>query len=89
MDKFFTTPDVTKQRIKVYLNEGKRFDLRGNEEFREISIEKNVSEKAEGSVRVRIGKTEVLVGVKMSVGEPYPDSANKGKLVRQDLSPLK
>jgi exosome complex component RRP42 len=89
MDKFFTTPDVTKQRIKVYLNEGKRFDLRGNEEFREISIEKNVSEKAEGSVRVRIGKTEVLVGVKMSVGEPYPDSANKGNLVTTaELLPL-
>ncbi len=89
MDKFFTTPDVTKERIKTYLNEGKRFDLRGHEDFRNITVEKEVSKKAEGSVRVRIGKTEVIVGVKMSVGEPYPDSANKGNLITTaELLPL-
>ncbi len=52
-------------------------------------IEKGVSKKAEGSVRVRLGKTEVIVGVKMAVGTPYPDSPNKGNLmVTAELLPL-
>lgn len=81
MDKYFTTPDVTKERIKDYLREEKRFDLRNLEEFRNLIVEKEVSKKAEGSVRVRLGNTEVIVGVKMAVGEPYPDSPNKGNLI--------
>jgi len=51
--------------------------------------EKNVSKKAEGSVRVRIGKTEVIVGVKMGVSEPYSDSPTKGNLmVTAEMLPL-
>lgn len=83
------TPNLTKNRIKEYLREGKRFDGRKPEEFREISIETGVSKNAEGSARVKIGKTEVLVGVKMAVAEPYPDSPNKGNLmVTAELIPL-
>ncbi|MEK0336939.1 MAG: exosome complex protein Rrp42, partial [Nitrosopumilus sp.] len=83
------TPDITGERIKEYLKEGKRFDGRKPEEFREISIETGISKNAEGSARVKIGKTEVLVGVKMNVGEPYPDSPDKGNLmVTAELLPL-
>ncbi len=83
------TSDITGQRIKEYLGKGKRFDNRKLEEFREIIIEKDVSKKAEGSVRVKIGKTEVLVGIKMNVSEPYPDSPDKGNLmVTAELLPL-
>jgi exosome complex component RRP42 len=79
----------TAYRIKEYLSEGKRFDGRKPDEFREIIIEKNVSKKAEGSVKVKVGKTEVIVGVKMDVGEPYPDSLDKGNLmVTAELLPL-
>ena len=68
---------------------GKRFDGRKLMEQREFSIEYDVSFKAEGSARVRLGKTEVVVGVKMDVGEPYPDSMDKGNLmVSGDLLPL-
>jgi exosome complex component RRP42 len=89
MDKIRTTPKVTGERIKRYLEEGKRFDGRGPEEFRELIIEKNVSIKAEGSVRVKLGKTEVIVGVKMAPGEPYADSPDKGNLmVSAEMSPL-
>jgi exosome complex component RRP42 len=84
-----TTFGPTAYRIKEYLSEGKRFDGRKPDEFREIIIEKNVSKKAEGSVKVKIGKTEVIVGVKMDVGEPYPDSLDKGNLmVTAELLPL-
>ena len=83
------TPKITKERIKQYLAEGKRFDRRGPEDFREITIDTNVSKKAEGSARVKIGKTEVIVGVKMDVGMPYPDSPDKGNLsVNTELTPM-
>jgi exosome complex component RRP42 len=83
------TPNLTRERIKEYLREGKRFDGRKPNEFREISIETGVSKNAEGSARVKIGKTEVLVGVKMNVSEPYPDSPDKGNLmVTAELIPL-
>jgi len=83
------TPRITEERIKAYLKEGKRFDGRKPDEFREISIETGVSKNAEGSARVKIGKTEVLVGVKMAVGEPYADSQDKGNLmVTAELIPL-
>jgi len=90
MNKAKTTPSTTADRIKSYAkNEGKRFDGRGLEEFRELTIEKDVSIKAEGSVRVRLGKTEVIVGVKMAVSEPYSDSPDKGSLmVTAELLPL-
>jgi len=83
------TSEITGDRIKQYLAEGKRFDGRKPEEFREITVETNVVKKSEGSARVKIGKTEVLVGVKMDVGEPYPDSLDKGNLmVTAELLPL-
>ena len=83
------TSRLTAERIREYLSQGKRFDGRNPEDFREIFIEGNVSNKAEGSARVRLGKTEVVVGVKMDVAEPYPDSPNKGNLmVTAELLPL-
>ena len=86
---FLKTPDITRERIIKYLEEGKRFDGRKLDEFREITIEPNISKNAEGSVRVKIGKTEVLVGVKMAVGTPYPDSPDKGNLmVTAEFLPL-
>ena len=84
-----TTPQINGDRIKQYLNEGKRFDGRKPEEFRELTIETGVSKNAEGSARVKLGKTEVLVGVKMNVSEPYADSPESGNLmVTAELLPL-
>jgi len=89
MNKVKKTFEVTGERIRKYLEEGKRFDGRSPLEFREITIEKNVSNKAEGSVRVRLGQTEVIVGIKLGVSEPYPDSPTKGNLmVTAEMLPL-
>lgn len=83
------TPKITQDRIIKYLGEGKRFDGRKPEEFRDIVIETKVSKKAEGSARVKIGKTEVIVGVKLGLAEPYPDSPDKGNLmITAELLPL-
>jgi exosome complex component RRP42 len=83
------TSNLTKNRIREYLSEGKRFDGRALDEFRDIIIETGVSKKAEGSARVKIGETEVIVGVKMDVGTPYPDSKDEGNMmVTAELTPM-
>lgn len=69
--------------------DGKRADGRKFEEYRKIEIETGVASKAEGSARVKIGNTQVMVGVKMDVGEPYPDSPDMGVLTTAaELIPL-
>jgi len=73
--------NLTKQTLKRLFAAGKRFDGRNLNEFRNIEIEYGVSNKAEGSARARLGKTEVIAGIKMQVGEPYPDSKDKGNLM--------
>ena len=55
--------------------EGKRFDGRALDKYRDLVVSFDVSNKAEGSARVKLGKTDVVVGVKMAIGTPYPDSA--------------
>jgi len=89
MDKELTISNLTGNKIKKYLAEGKRFDNRKPDEFREIVIETGISKNAEGSAKVKVGKTEVWVGIKMNVAEPYPDSLDKGNLmVTAELLPL-
>ncbi len=84
-----TIPNLQKQRIIEYLKQGKRFDGRKTDEYREIKIELGISENAEGSCSVKFGNTEVWAGVKMEVLEPYPDSPDKGNFVTTvELSPM-
>ena len=59
---------IQKQFISNLASKKMRIDKRGQEEFRPVSIETGVIFKAEGSARVKIGKTEVLAGVKLDVG---------------------
>lgn len=83
------TSNITKNTIRKMLSEGKRFDGRGLFDMRDFEVEYGVSYKAEGSARVRMGNTEVIVGVKMELGTPYPDSPDKGNLmVSGDLLPI-
>ena len=81
--------NVKKKRITEILASGKRTDGRGLTEYREIQIESGVIERAEGSARVRLGKTEIIVGVKLGTGTPFSDVPNKGVLtVNAELVPL-
>lgn len=80
---------VKKKRITELLASGKRVDGRKPNEYREIQIESGIIERAEGSARVRLGKTEVVVGVKIDTGTPFPDMPDKGVLtVNAELVPL-
>ena len=78
-----------KSHMEGFFKKGLRFDGRKLDEYREISIETDISKSAEGSCRVKIGETEVLVGVKFELGKPYPDSQDEGTMmVGAELLPM-
>jgi exosome complex component RRP42 len=80
---------VRQKQIGQSIDAGKRLDGRGLTDYREFTIEEGLIERAEGSARIRLGKTEVLVGVKIETGEPFPDTPNDGVLtVNAELVPL-
>lgn len=75
--------------INKLIERGERTDGRKLDESRKIEIETDVIKTAEGSARVKLGKTQVIVGIKLSIGEPYPDSPDEGILsVNVELSPI-
>ena len=74
------TIKLTKDYILNQIKNNERCDGRKLEELRKIVIETGVSANAEGSARVKVGKTEIIAGIKMDLAEPYPDSADKGVL---------
>ena len=66
-----------------------RLDGRKLDEYRKISLDVDVTNTAEGSARVLLGETDVIVGVKLEVIEPYPDTPNEGSImVGAELLPL-
>jgi len=69
------------QQMLEVLSKNKRLDGRGLNDTREINIELNVIEKANGSAKVSIGNTEVIAGVKIQRGTPFDDTPDKGLLV--------
>ncbi|WP_456365539.1 exosome complex protein Rrp42 [Thermococcus sp.] len=80
---------IMRDRILNLLKEGRRIDGRGFEDYRDIEIKTNVIEKAEGSAWVRLGETRVLVGIKVDVGEPFPDLPDRGVMTTNvELVPL-
>jgi exosome complex component RRP42 len=82
-------PIIKRDYICKLAAEGKRIDGRKFDEYRKIEIETNVVNKAEGSTRVKIGNTQVLVGIKMDMGEPYPDTPDSGVMTTAaELIPL-
>jgi exosome complex component RRP42 len=81
--------NVKKKRIAELLANGKRSDGRGFTDYRDIKIEPGAIERAEGSARVHLGKTDVVVGVKIGTGTPFPDTPDTGVLtVNAELVPL-
>ena len=74
------TADLVRSHLQQMIASGKRSDGRGPWDYRPIKIHKGYVSSAEGSARVTLGATDVLVGVKMALGEPYPDSPNAGTL---------
>jgi exosome complex component RRP42 len=81
--------EIKRDHIHKLISKGKRVDGRAWDEFRPISIETNYVESAEGSARVHLGNTDVLVGVKMLIGTPFGDTPNKGVMsTNAELIPM-
>jgi exosome complex component RRP42 len=72
--------EIRRDHIINLLEEGKREDGREADGFREIKVTTNCIESADGSARVKVGKTEVIAGVKIIPGTPFGDSPNLGVL---------
>ena len=80
---------IDKELLRKMAEKGKRIDNRQADEYRQISIENNVVTSAEGSAKVTIGDTQVIVGVKLDVGTPFSDTPDEGVLmVAAELLPM-
>ncbi|HEY7227993.1 MAG TPA: exosome complex protein Rrp42 [Nitrososphaeraceae archaeon] len=73
--------NLRKKQMRESVSTGKRLDDRGLDEIRPIEIEVGVIKKASGSAWVRLGKTEVVAGVKVETGEPFEGLENSGALI--------
>ncbi len=86
-----TSPIATLERNSILEQaaKNKRIDGRSPSDYREMKIETGIIEKANGSAQVTLGKTKVMVGIKLELGEPFPDTPNEGVLtVNAELTPL-
>ena len=82
--------DITKEHLIELFGKGFRLDGRKFDEYRKINVEYGISSRsAEGSARVKIGKTEVVAGVKLEIGKPYSDRPDEGSImVSMEFLPL-
>ena len=80
---------LKKDYIYNLMVKGKRQDGRGFKDFRDLKLETNIISKAEGSAKVTLGDTQVLVGVKLQTGTPFPDSQDEGVIITNlELNPI-
>jgi exosome complex component RRP42 len=80
---------LRKDFIYNLMIKGKRQDGRGFKDFRDIKLETNVISKAEGSAKVTLGDTQVIVGVKLQPGTPFADSQDEGVIITNlELNPI-
>jgi len=81
--------DLKRDHITKLLARGSRTDGRAFDQTRPLKIETNYVNAAEGSARVQLGNTDVLVGIKMMVGEPFSDTPDTGVLsTNAELIPM-
>jgi exosome complex component RRP42 len=45
-----------------------------------MELETKLMDQVNGSARLRVGNTDILVGIKVEIDTPYPDSPDIGKL---------
>ena len=64
-------------------------DARALDQYRELSVEVGPIKSAQGSALVKLGRTQVMAGIKLEHAEPFPDTPNDGVLVvNAELLPL-
>ncbi|MFP3951624.1 MAG: exosome complex protein Rrp42 [Candidatus Bathyarchaeia archaeon] len=80
---------LKRKKIEEAIEQGKRMDGRAIDEYRDLEIKPEAIEKAEGSAEVRLGKTHVIVGIKVEEGTPFEDTPDAGVLIcNAEFSPV-
>lgn len=79
--KSYVVESLRRGQLIELLAKGKRLDGRSLDEIRALKIEVALIQKANGSAKVSLGGTQVIAGVKIATGTPFPDTPNKGLLV--------
>ena len=84
-----TMNEETRSHVLRCLQKRVRYDGRQATAYRPVKVETGVSINAEGSARVTMGDTQVIVGVKLNIEKPYPDRPDEGNImVNAELLPL-
>ncbi|GBF08673.1 exosome complex component Rrp42 [Aeropyrum pernix] len=82
-------PVIVREAYLSLLRKGWRPGDRDLKTPRNVKIETGIIEKAEGSALVKLGKTQVIAGVKAGIGAPFKDTPNQGVLtVHAEFVPL-
>jgi exosome complex component RRP42 len=74
-------PKIKLDSILNVVSKGFHIDKRPLLNYRSIEVNKNVAPNADSSVLVKLGHTQVLVGIKIDVGQPFPDNPEEGVLI--------
>jgi exosome complex component RRP42 len=72
---------IDEDLVRELIEKNVRLDGRKFTEFRNIKIENNIVPLAEGSAQVEIGDTKIIAGVKLDLGEPFPDRDDEGVII--------
>lgn len=72
---------LRRSQIRRLAASGIRADGRALDQYRDISIKTNVVNTADGSAEVLLGRTRVVAGVKIGIGQPFPDAPDEGVLI--------
>ena len=89
MMKNYVIESIRKAQMVQLLAQGKRIDGRALDQPRELKIETGIIPKANGSAKVTLGNTQVIAGVKIATGIPFPDTPDKGILmVNAEILPM-
>jgi len=91
--KLYEEESIGSSLMKEYmlkeLKNGRRIDGRAFHEIRRVEIRPGSYTKSCGEAWLSLGGTKVLVGVSADIGEPFPDTPEKGVMVSNvELLPL-
>jgi len=74
-------PKIKYNAILGILSKGFHVDRRPLTSYRPFEVKFNIAPNADSSVLFKLGNTQILAGVKLEVGQPFPDSPNEGVLI--------
>lgn len=77
----FLIPKIKYSAILNVISKGFHVDRRAIMEYRPISITYGVASNADSSVLLKLGNTQILAGIKLEIGQPFPDSPDEGILI--------